>query len=369
MPFGSIAGTLRTRAALGLRPITAPVMVFVPIGAVLGPQLLDVLSAEVLGHLDVVVSIALATLGVFIGIAAGRGWPSLRRLFAAATAEAAVTIAIVSASLFVLANTWGLALGLPYSLVALSLGICASASAAPATTADDEGTSSVRVVAARVADLDDVLPIVLGGVIVVLVAGRAGSSAAMHTIAGAVLGAAIAAAGLLLVGRNEDVAERGVFVLGMLALLGGCAAHLGMSPLLTGLAAGLVWALSPGRTDLVIAQELAKVQHPLVVLLLLIAGASPVPTLAALWLFAPYVVFRLAGKLLGSWAASRIAASVAPSDLGVHLIAPGVIGIAFALNLQQVAPDGAGALLFAVAVGAVASELLSVIIVPPPAAR
>jgi len=76
MPFPNLAGTLRTHAALGLRPVTAPVMVFVPIGVVLGPQLLDVLSAEVLGHLDVVVSIALATLGVFIGIAAGRGWTS-----------------------------------------------------------------------------------------------------------------------------------------------------------------------------------------------------------------------------------------------------------------------------------------------------
>jgi len=55
---------------------------------------------------------------------------------------------------------------------------------------------------------------------------------------------------------------------------------------------------------------------------------------------------------------------VAPSDLGVHLVAPGVIGIAFALNLQQVVPDVSGALVFAVALGGIANELLAVVVTP-----
>jgi hypothetical protein len=48
----------------------------------------------------------------------------------------------------------------------------------------------------------------------------------------------------------------------------------------------------------------------------------------------------MAGKLVGGWLASRMAPGVAPSDLGAYLIPPGVIGVAFALNLQQVAPGG-----------------------------
>ena len=59
---------LRTRAALGLRPLTAPVIIFLPLGIVLGPVGVNWLSAGALGHLDVVISIGLATLGVFIGI-------------------------------------------------------------------------------------------------------------------------------------------------------------------------------------------------------------------------------------------------------------------------------------------------------------
>jgi hypothetical protein len=61
----------------------------------------------------------------------------------------------------------------------------------------------------------------------------------------------------------------------------------------------------------VAADDLQKVQHPLVVLLLLTAGAALTPGTAGLWLFAPYVLFRMAGKLLGGWLASRIAPGVA----------------------------------------------------------
>ena len=66
-----ITASFRTRGALGLRPVTAPVMVFIPLGILLGPAGADIISAAALGHLDVVISVVLATLGVFIGIAAG----------------------------------------------------------------------------------------------------------------------------------------------------------------------------------------------------------------------------------------------------------------------------------------------------------
>jgi hypothetical protein len=364
--LGRLTASLRTRAALGLRPVTAPVIVFVPIGVLLGPMMLGIVSDAVLGHLDVVISIVLATLGVFIGIATGRGGPAFRRLLAASTVEASITIVTVGGALFVLAGIWKLPLILPAGLVALTLGICASASAAPSVRADDP---DIRRIAARVADLDDVLPIVLGGVVVVLAAPREGL-AVWHAAGGVAIGLAIAAAGLLLIRGTEDPAERAVFVLGMLALLGGCAAYLVLSPLLTGMAAGLLWAAAPGQTDRVVARELEKVQHPLVVLLLVIAGASiPSISLAGLWLFAPYVVFRLAGKLIGSWAASKVAPAVTGADLGVHLIAPGVIGIAFALNLHQAVGHPADVLVFAVSAGAIASEVVAVAVTPsaPPA--
>ncbi len=358
----SLAAILRTRAALGLRPVTAPVMVFVPIGVAIGPRGLGLLPAEALPHLDVVIALALATLGGFIGIAAGREGRAARRLFAASTLEASVTIAIVTLAVTLLSAIWRVPLPLPPWLVALALGISASASAAPHVTAGENGA---RRTAARVADLDDVLPILLGGAVVVLASGSAeplGRQVAI-TIG---LGLGIGATGLLLLERSEGRAERGVFVLGMIALLGGSASYLGLSPLVTGLAAGWLWAVAPGGADRVVADELLKVQHPLVVLLLVAAGAHLQPTLVGVWLFAPYVIFRVAGKLVGGWAASRLAPAIAPSALGAYLITPGVIGIAFALNIEQVSPAVADAIVFSVAAGAIACELIALAVTPAP---
>lgn len=357
-----LTGLLRTRAALGLRPVTAPVMVFIPLGILLGPGGVGILSLNVLSHLDAVISIVLATLGVFIGIAAGTQRGAVRRLMAASSVEAVITILVVAGTLYLLLGIWGIPLAMPGVPVALALGICASASAAPSVEAADE---HARQIAARVADLDDVLPIVLGGIIVSMLApvDRAPVAGALLAIG---LGGMIAFSGWLLFERSEG-AERAVFVLGTLALLGGCAAYLGISPLLSGLTAGWFWALTPGHTDHVVSRELRKVQHPMVVLLLIAAGAGLKASTVGVWLFAPYVIFRLAGKLLGGWAASRIAPGVAPSDLGAYLIPPGVIGIAFALNVQQVAHDAAGALVFAVSIGAIASELLALLVTPAPA--
>ena len=350
----------RTRAALGLRPLTAPVVIFLPLGILLGPNVLGILSHTALGYLDVVVPVALATLGVFIGLALAREGRRARTLVAAASVEAIITIATVAAAVLFLLTVWRIPLELPYALVAVALGICASASAAPAVSGREDRATRI---AARVADLDDVVPIVLGGFIVVLFSARSGAAVGA-TFGTILLGLAIGFAGLLLIENAEGEAERGVFVLGSLALLGGAAAQLSMSPLLAGMAAGWLWVVAPGRCDLLMSSDLRKVQHPLVVLLLLTAGAQLEMSMPGIWLFAPYLVFRLVGKLIGGWTVSRLAAGVAPSDLGSYLIAPGVIGIAFALSLQQVAESNVQSIVFAVACGALASELLAALLVP-----
>lgn len=359
-----VGGPLRTRAALGLGPLTAPVMILVPAGALLGPAWTGLISVAALTHLDVVISVALATLGVFVGIATGTQKGPIQRAVMASTTEAVVTATVIAAATYLLLDAWRIPLGFPAAVVALTLGVAGSASAAPFITS---GEDRAREVAARVADLDDILPIV-GGAVILSVAASGGHLVTRDILIAIAAGAGAGVSGWLLIERS-DVAERGVFVLGTLTMLGGLAGYLGVSPLLAGMAAGLFWALAPGHADRVAAADLRKVQHPLVVLLLLTAGASLRPDMAAVWLFAAYVLFRLSGKLLGGWFASRIAPEVAPSDLGAYLISPGVLGIAVALNLQQVEPEAAAPLLFAVSLGAVASEFLAVIVTPDSAAR
>lgn len=363
--LGWIAPLLLTRAALGLRPSLVPAVIVVPLGFLLGPRVLNLISFETLGYLDTVVSVALAVLGVFVGMAFAPHIRIAPRLIAAASVEALLTIAVTAAALAFVMIQSAIPIGAPVALAALCLGIAASASSA--SSADPHDDPAARA-ASKVADLDDVLPILLSGA-VLFVSGSAGPDARMLAIGAApLIGIAIGVAGWLLFERAESAAERGALLLGALALLGGAPVYLSASPLVAGFTAGLFWTLSPGRCNAIVADDLRKIQHPLVVLLLVTAGAMCVPSLAAAWLIGPYVLFRISGKLVGAWVAARlsgIGTTITAFDLGVYLIPPGVIGIAFALGFAQLLPPGLGAtIITTVAAGSILCELAAFYVLP-----
>ncbi len=356
---------LKNRAALGLAPAAAPALVFVPLGMLLGPHALNVLSPLTLAYLDTAVSVALAVLGVFVGLAVDLKGERQRRLLGAASVEALLTVGIVAVAFWFLLSGWQMPLGLPTALVGLALGVSASASAA---LWHEDAPDDAHLAASRIADFDDLVPILLGGFVVARVTAAPGTgwleSVADLGITMA-LGLGIGFAGMLLFERAHSRAERNVFIAGIVALLGGATAYLALSPLLAGLAAGMLWTLTPGGADEVVREDLRRIQHPLIVLLLLVAGALCTYSLAAVWLCAPLVLFRLAGKLAGGWVASRMERELTPGDLGAHLVAPGLFGIAFMLNVRQVLEvPGATALLTAVVVGTLASEALAVLLSP-----
>jgi hypothetical protein len=354
---------LRTRAALGLAPAVAPAVLFVPIGAALGPAFTNVLNPAALGHLDAVVAVALAVLGVFAGLALALEGPRDSRAFVAASLEAGVTLLIVAAAFTVLLGAWGMPLAMPVGLVATTLGLCASVSSASSSS----DVSPTHTLAVRIADLDDVLPIVVSGLVVAVV-GRsvAAPIADMATWAAwtVLLGAAMGVAGWMLFERAHSRAERNVFIAGILALIGGTSSYLGLSPLLAGLVAGGLWVRLPGHADRVVREDLQRVQHPLLVVLLLVAGASCGFSREA-WLSAPLVLFRLTGKLTGGWLATRLHGHMSAGELGLHLVAPGLLGIAIALHLLQVVrTPGMTAVLTAVVVATLASEALALVLRP-----
>jgi hypothetical protein len=249
----------------------------------------------------------------------------------------------------------------PVAALAVALGLSASASSATSADPDSEPAAAV---ATRVADLDDVLPIVVGIIAFLLLARPAGQNVWALAAAPVLVGLAVGLIGWLLFERAESGAERAVFVLGALALAGGAAAYLGISPLGVGFVAGLIWTVAPGAADRIAQNDLQKVQHPVVVLLLLTAGAMTVPSTAALWLLTPYLLFRLSGKVAGAWLSSRLV-DVRPADLAAYLMSPGVLAVAFALNFRQMLPPSAGdTLLATVAIGTAAFELFALAVVP-----
>jgi hypothetical protein len=338
------------RPMLGVRAIAAPASLFLLLGAALGPHGLGLLSASALGHLDIVISVALAMIGVFAGLSiSAADTRATRESLSIGAVSSAVTILTVTGGVYLLATRWGIALPLDALALAAVLGICSSVSAA--VNVGREAPDEVRR-AARLADDDDVPLIVLGVTAVALIAG---GSAVERLLLTAASGAAIGLAGWLLFERATDTAERGVFMTGSILLLAGAGAYLGTSPLLSGFVAALVWVRAPGVADRITADDLRVLQHPLVVLLLLVAGALVEWSAPVLWMAAALVLLRLMGKLAASLAIARIA-RIPPGLLAGVLLPPGIMGIALALNVRQVLAGDDGLIVPAVTVAAAVSE-------------
>ena len=121
----------RRNPVLGVHGTVAPSVMFILIGVVLGPSGLNVLSSGVIERLDMLVSVALAVLGVFIGLGlTAIPGASVRSVLVAAITVSAVTIAIVAGGLGLLLTTWNMRLPMDALTFVVIVGLCATASAA-----------------------------------------------------------------------------------------------------------------------------------------------------------------------------------------------------------------------------------------------
>ncbi|MGB2713380.1 MAG: hypothetical protein WBC51_04315 [Vicinamibacterales bacterium] len=357
----SIARRKGSRLALGLSPTPMPSLMLLPLGVALGPHGIGLLTPAVLSYLDAAVSVAIATLGVFVGL--GLDWrrPHETRLLAAASVEAGLTLTMVVGGVWLALSFAEPETGLEPWLFSLLLGICAASSSTTAI----EHPNHPGVTATRIGDLDDVLTIVAGGIALTWIHTSDPRTAASVVAQSAAIALILALAGWLLVAQASSDIEQRVFVLGTLLLLGGAVEYLSMSALFSGLIAGVFWRAAGGSARERIERDVRHVQHPLVVLLLLTAGARLTgwPSLTAL--VPVYLLFRIGGKVFGGWLAGRIAGHDRPMGVGLYLVSPGMIAVALALNVLQAAgPDRGGVLLAAAIAGSIGSDLLSLLVHP-----
>ena len=349
--------TFDRRLALGLLPTPVIGLFVLLLGVGLGPHGLRLLTPAVLSYLDPAVSVALAALGALVGLGLEVRRPRERRLLGAASLEAGFTMLLVGAGALLMLSLWSVPVDLAPWLLALMLGICASSSATPVTSASDQ----YWALATRLGDLDDVLPIVIGGVALAWMREGAPGAAASLTVQACAVALLMALAAWLLVTQASSDSEQRVFTLGSLLLIGGAAEYLSLSALLAGFVAGAFWNRVGGSACDHIRRDVHHLQHPLVVMLLVIAGARVDASPIIFGLAVVYVVFRMAGKVVGGRLARRVAPSDLPSPLGLGLVSPGIVGIAFALNVLEAGSDGAALVLAVAVAGSLGSEALALL--------
>ena len=172
------------------------------------------------------------------------------------------------------------------------------------------------------------------------------------------IAATVAAAGWLLLARTASETEQRVFGVATLLLLGGVADYLSLSALMAGLVAGAFWYAAGGAAHDSLQRDLAYVQHPLVALILLVAGARTELTPAIVALAVAYVLLRAVGKLTGSLATTLVDPALSRGGPS-RLLPPGIVGVAFALNALRVAGPDMATVLSVVVLGTIGSQLLA----------
>jgi hypothetical protein len=327
-------------------------------GILLGPQGINLLSTSTMPFLSPIVPIALAALGVLVGLNVGESRSVNRHIFGTALILSALTMVAASAGVGLLAWT-SVTLAGPVSVFASVCGICAATS----LTLPTGPSLEPRAEATRIIETGVLLPILAGALILAWL--RADAPLPTLMLLGESLGVtlALATAGWLLLTRASSPTEERVFALSALLLIGGAAEALALSALFAGLTAGVFWRYASGRPRETVGRDVLFVQHPLLVLVLLVAGARVELSLLSLSLGLLYAALRAVGAIVAATVASRIARRPLPADLTRLLIRPGVFGVAFALNALSTAGNNASSLLLTtVVLGTIVSEFATLLL-------
>jgi hypothetical protein len=140
--------------------------------------------------------------------------------------------------------------------------------------------------------------------------------------------------------KNAD-AEAMVLLLGSVAFASGLAGYLRLSPLVVCFLAGLIVANLPGGRQRTTLAVLERVERPIYLLFLVVAGSLWTSPSAAGWLLMiAFVVMRLAGQSAGlAWARRN---GLDPSDFHSPLESPmGALSIAVVVSAQVLFAGGA----------------------------
>lgn len=160
----------------------APTLLFVVLGVALGPSGLNILTRAVLARGQAIPWVALAVLGIFVGLGLARASGTVAgKTFLGSGVLALITVGTVAVGLFVLVSEPQMQPSGNLMAASILMGVCASASAALSATG---GAGGELQRAAHLADLDDVPLVLFGTMAVAALAGDAFALRLFATVAG-----------------------------------------------------------------------------------------------------------------------------------------------------------------------------------------
>jgi len=152
-----------------------------------------------------------------------------------------------------------------------------------------------------------------------------------------------------------------VFLIGTVMFCGGLSYQIRYSPLIAGLACGVVTA-NFCRHHLRALSEVLQAEKPIYIILLLLLGASWNFKLGfSLIITGVYFLVRILGKFIGTFAASRVFKPDfhVPAVLGLGLISEGGLAVAIIINFKLLYPAIGDSLITVIILAVFLNELLS----------
>lgn len=152
-----------------------------------------------------------------------------------------------------------------------------------------------------------------------------------------------------------------VFLIGTVMFCGGLSYQIRYSPLIAGLVCGVVTA-NFCRHHLRALSEVLQAEKPIYIILLLLLGASWEFKLDfSLVITGIYFLIRTLGKVIGTFAASRVFKPdyPVPAGLGLGLISEGGLAVAIIINFKLLYPNIGDPLVTVIILAVFANELLS----------
>lgn len=367
----SILASSRTVLIPGRFPavdqLVASGLLFVGVGAAVGPDFLGVFSRQELLGLRPLLALGLGVSGVLVGLNLEprvlRQLP--REVYMAALAHAGTAFLWVALPLVgPLLLTLGLPLGAAVGAAAL-LGAAASLSSGHfALLSYRHGKMDRRtgLSVALLTMLDD--GVGLGVLMLALSFGAAEHPWDGVRLVGLTLLLGVGCGGLLafLLHELQEQGELMAVLLGGLALVSGAAAYLRLSALLAGVACGATLALVGSHPVQRAVRVLERFERPAYLTLIFLVGAHVQARDVMAWALMPgYLGLRFVGKVLGGALAQRIAGSTLalPPRLGYALIAQGGLALCLVVEYLVLVPGPLSQHVFdVVVVGALFNEVL-----------
>lgn len=292
-----------------LGPLVDTGVIFVLLGALIGPQGLNIFTEETFTRLNPLVIIAIGWIGFLYG--SHFEWRLMRRypvtIYLAAFTQAFVTFALVAVPAYLFFN-WFLAETFPFTTrlsAAFLLGICASGTAPAGVFRLAQGRKiapqNLRIMR-FISAVDDLPAVVMLGILY---------SFFHPTNQGFVwwqlvpisfaMGPPLGLIAHWLFPREGDARLNALVLLGVISLGAGGAELLGLSPLFVTVAAGLTFANLSTRKENAYGL-LARREHTLYLVFMVVAGMLFRFEWSTVYLMVPvFLLLRTAGKILGGY--------------------------------------------------------------------